>query len=264
MNPSKNFNQDEMSHALSRVNTIKKKYEMYLPLDPKEEESFNKYFRAYEVYSSNHIEGNDYTLNDTRFTLETGIGSNGKKAIDTQEIMNINRSLNFQSIIIKEGVSLTENLILEVHRLITSGTLDNFKDEGNYKRVRNWVGEAETSSPQATPKHMKELVDWYYANKDLLNPITLSVKFKYRFLRVHPFTDGNGRTSRWLLNLILKENGLSECVIWDDDKEEYYKALELCDLTKGNYECDPLLIFICNSLVKTYQKKIDLLEPKED
>lgn len=263
MNASTIFN-DEVTIAQCRVNNIKKRYEMYLPLDPKEEEGFNKYFRAYEVYSSNHIEGNSYTLSDTRFTLETGIGANGKKTADTQEIVNVSRSLDFQSSLLKEGVSLSENLILEIHRLVTSGTLDDFRDEGNYKRVRNWVGDIETSSPQLTPKHMKDLLVWYHSNKGVLNPIALAVKFKYRFLRIHPFSDGNGRTSRLLLNFILKKYGLSECVIWDEDKERYYKSLQDSNELSYDYYCDPLIVFVCDSLVKTYQKKINLLEPKED
>lgn len=225
MKPSNRFSQDEVSQDLSRVNTIKKRYEMYLPLAKKEEKNFNEYFRAYEVYSSNHIEGNSYSLDDTRFTLSTGISQTGKKAKDTQEIINVNKSLNYLDYCLINNLDLSEELIKNSHRIITAGTLDDFRDEGNYKRVRNWVGSVEPSTPEVTPKHMRELIDWYCINKGSLEPIVLAVKFKYRFLKIHPFLDGNGRTSRWILNFVLIKSGLSNCVIWDEDQSNYYEAL---------------------------------------
>lgn len=255
-------NKNEVDKALSRVTTIKKKYEMYLPLKPQEEENFNKYFRAYEVYSSNHIEGNSYSLNDTRFTLSTGLSQTGKRAVDTQEILNINRSIDYLEKCLFENEELSEELIKNAHRIITSGTLHDFKDEGNYKRVRNWIGSIETSSPEGTPKHMKELIEWYTENINYLDPITLAVKVKYRLLKIHPFLDGNGRTSRWVLNYILRKYKFSECVIWDEDQSMYYESLRVDQSKEGKYNCSNLVVFICDSLVKTYQKKIDLLEVK--
>lgn len=103
------------------------------------------------------------------------------------------------------------------------------EESGEYKTKRNWIGGASihTSPPNGVEKHMKNLMQWYNENKNKINPIVLATIFKYRFLCIHPFIDGNGRTSRIVKNYILNQNGYCGIIIDPKlNKLDYYKALE--------------------------------------
>lgn len=244
----------EVSKALSRVNTIKRKFTMYEPLSDSELKHLNKMFEEEEIFTSNHIEGNSYTLNETHYLLETGLAVNGKKLKDANEIINLKKAIDF---IKGYRGTFTEDFIKEVHSIVTHNTLDHNYDEGNYKTVRNWVGNLNTSSPQATPKHMRELLEWFNSielNEN--NVLKLAPEFKFRFIKIHPFIDGNGRVSRLLFNYIIKQFGFISVSILPEDKELYYKALINSDLSKT----DELCVFMCNCLVKTYDRRISKLE----
>ena len=73
---------------------------------------------------------------------------------------------------------------------------------------------------------MTELVEWYKENKDKFNPVKLAAEFHFRFVYIHPFIDGNGRSARLLMNLILMRNGYPITVIRNEDRDEYMKALK--------------------------------------
>ena len=133
-----------LNNNLDMVRTARKIYEQFLPLNPKESEYISEYFYRMETFTSNHIEGNRYTLRQTNFLIETKTTPGGVKAKDTVEILNVYKSLNY----LKEcNEEISEDLIKHVHRIITAGTLDNVLDEGEYKRSRNWIGNIETASP---------------------------------------------------------------------------------------------------------------------
>ena len=97
-----------------------------------------------ETFTSNHIEGNNYTFGQTNYLITTGFTPNGVKAKDTFEIINVYNSLKFLEECQEE---ITEDLIKLAHRIITAGTLGNVTYEGQYKKQRNWVGNIETASP---------------------------------------------------------------------------------------------------------------------
>ena len=102
---------------------------------------------------------------------------------------------------------------------------------------------------------MTKLIKWYNDNKDLMEPIELSTRFVYRFLCIHPFVDGNGRVSRLLFNFIINQFGYINCIIFDEDKEDYYRSLQ--NSNKDNVK--PLLEFFYKELIKTYDLRISLL-----
>ena len=251
LNKSYNLS-SEISKSISRVNSIRKKFEMYEPLTELELNNLNNMFEEEEIFTSNHIEGNSYNLNDTHFILETGIPVQGKKLKDANEIVNLKKAINYSK---EYNGDLTEEFIKNLHKLITSNTLSSINNEGNYKTVRNWVGNLNTNSPQSTPKHVEELLEWFYSSENI-NILSLASEFKFRFIKIHPFIDGNGRTSRLIFNYMLTKNGYVPLSILPEDKEDYYKALIKC--TENNTES--LGEFMCGCLVKTYERRIEKLE----
>ncbi|MGL4950157.1 MAG: Fic family protein [Anaeroplasmataceae bacterium] len=245
------------SNFTSKVDSIRKKYEMYLPLSAEELSKINSMRNLQQVCYSNNIEGNSYTIRETQILLENGVVPNTKTLRESKEIENLDKAIKLSKF---SEQQLDENLIKLVHKEVTNGILDVHSNEGNYRTVRNWVGGLHTCAPNGITKEMNNLIEWYTINNNKLHPIELSTTFKYRFLKIHPFIDGNGRTSRILLNIILASKGYIDCIIPIERKLDYYKALEDSDKLDSRYECSPLTEFIDKCLYSNYLEVIELLE----
>jgi len=260
LNPSDLFNSNKPNY-LSRVYTIKKKYEMYLPLDKFEMNRIKDLDRIKEVHLSNLIEGNTYTYDETCVLLEKGIPSVNRTLKESLEISNLNKAILFSE---SYNGDLTEDFIKDCHGILTAGCLNDYKDEGNYRKVRNWVGDINTCPPNAINKEMKLLINWYNDNVDKLDPILLAIRFKYRLVCIHPFIDGNGRVSRVVMNWMFRHNGICPCNIYKDLVPLYYTSLSESNKETGEYNgkftCKALEEFICTCLVRKYEEYIRMLE----
>lgn len=244
----------------SQVNTVKKRYEEYLPLNPSEQKMIDSFSIIEQTCYSNKVEGNSYTLSETRFQISTGKQISGKSVQELYDINNLYRALVYVN---SCEVEMCEDFIKTLHFLIWSSTDKEIMfNAGRYRTVRNFVGGIPTCPVDGIDKEMVRLVDWYTTNKNVLHPLELSFGFKYRFLKIHPFIDGNGRVSRVLVNVLLREFSYLDLVITEEFKESYFKALHECDDLKDKYDCVPLIIFLCKVLVKNYESRIDLLEGK--
>lgn len=260
LEPSKLF-QNSRPDYLSKVYTIKKRYEMYLPLDEKEISKIKELDRIEEVHLSNLVEGNTYTYDETYTLLEKGIPSVNRTLKESLEISNLNKAIIYSENYCGE---LTEDFIKDCHGILTAGCLNDYKDEGNYRKVRNWVGDINTCPPNSIGKEMKLLINWYNDNVDKLDPILLAVRFKYRFVCIHPFIDGNGRVSRIIMNWILNRNGICRCNVSKDLVSSYYSSLSESNKETGEYHgkftCMALEKFICICLIRKYEEYINMLE----
>ena len=255
------FGDNSLPSYVKRVYTKKKIYDQYLPLSDVENKQLNQLDRYREVFTSNHIEGNSYNEFETTALLKDGIFTNSKPVRDAIEIHNLNRAILFCDSYVGD---LNESFIKKVHSLITSGTLDDPLDEGEYKRTANYIGNIHTCPVNAVKKEMDYLINWYNENLNKMDTILLACRFKYRFLVIHPFINGNGRTSRTLFNFILKRGGICPLIIEPNEVPNYYKALKESNLVSDNrdrkFKCEPLEEFLCGELVKFYDKRINLLE----
>jgi fido (protein-threonine AMPylation protein)/rubredoxin len=126
-------------------------------------------------------------------------------------------------------------------RLIKVG---NYKEFPNSVRLQNGVL-FNYASPAETPIQMDELLNWYRSEEATLHPVTLAAMLHYKFVRIHPFDDGNGRIARLLMNYVLLKNNLPPIIIKAKDKQNYLRALHLADI--GNYE--PFIYYIAEQLV---------------
>ena len=259
MNLFDNFN---VKQFIGRVNRQKRILQSLFPLSDKELDSYNKAQRIREVYTSNAIEGNSFSLGDTYYLLNTGICPQGKSLKECNEVNNLNKAIEYLEKCISMNLDIDKEFILKLHYIVTNGIVDD-EDCGKYRTVRNWIGGASitTSSPQAVPVHVDKLLKWYMQEKDKLPVIELAVKFSYRFVCIHPFVDGNGRVSRLLMNFILKKNNYLPVLIDPKlNKQTYYSALENYNKVKDIYWCDDLIKFICIQLEEEYKKFLEELE----
>lgn len=235
-------------HHIEKALELKNELDSYRPLSKEDESRIFQKFKLDWNYHSNHLEGNTLTYGETKALILYGITAQGKPLRDHFEISGHNEAILWIMDIIHQNRPLTEGFIRELHTLIlkesysvNAVTPDGKPTSkkiaiGEYKSMPNHV-ETETgeivrfASPEETPAKMRELVDWYRSiiDKNTFNPILVAAEFHYRFIKIHPFDDGNGRTARILMNFILIQNGYPPVIIKTDDKENYFSALRQAD-----------------------------------
>jgi len=233
------------------------------PLAPEQEARVLQKFRLEWNYNSNAIEGNSLTLGETRSLLLHGLTAAGKPMRDHLDIKGHNEAVHALEDFVRAERPLTEHFIREMHQVLlgepyhtpaqTAGGQATRKliMPGRYKTSPNNVLTATGemfyfASPEETPGRMTDLVDWYRAEEaaPTLPPVALAAEFHYRFVRIHPFDDGNGRMSRLLMNLILLRHGYPMTVIKAADRNRYLAALSEADAG----EPEPFLRFIIENV----------------
>lgn len=186
------------------------------------------------TYNSNHIEGSKLSEDQTRLIFETNtidVGE-GIPVDDIIETVNHFRAIDY--VIDHAEESLTENIIKELHRILKQGTKDStiaWFAVGDYKKKANVVGGKETSKPKDVPSRMKALLSHY----ETLDTVSIEdiIEFHYRFERIHPFQDGNGRVGRLIAFKECLRYGIIPFIIEDSKKMFYYRGLSKWEIEKG-------------------------------
>jgi Fic family protein len=243
--------------------SLKNEIDNHRPLPPDLMKTLTQKFREEWTYHTNAIEGNTLTLQETAFFLREGLTVKGKTLREYLEIVNHAEAVYFLSDAIKQR-DLTEGLIKEFHALLFEGvkawTGGKRIKPGLYKSEDNHVltpsGDIHYYTPAVqVPNEMEALLSWFMANKDTLHPIELAATFHHRFVAIHPFPDGNGRVSRLCMNFILMKNGYPPAVIRQENRFEYYLALEQAD----NGDIESFLEVVNSEVDRSLQTMIDVL-----
>ena len=252
------------------IDQLSATYHSLLPMSPENQRRWDKKVRLEFNYNSNHIEGNTLTYGETQLLLLFDETHGSHPMRDYEEMKA--HDVAFQKI--KEWAAdtdmpLTEKDIRELNQIILVQPF--WKDAitpdgqptrrqitvGNYKTQPNSVllsnGELfEYTAPQEVPIQMQELMEWYRDKQATLHPINLAAMFHYKFVRIHPFDDGNGRVSRLLMNYVLLAHKLPPVVIKSSDKQNYLHALHLADT--GQYEA--FIRYIAEQVVSSLEMAI--------
>ena len=187
------------------------------------------------TYNSNHMEGSRLTHDQTRYIFETNTIEAPDGVINVDDVVEtVNHFRCIDLVIEHANKPLTENMIKQLHLLLKSGTADsrnNWFAVGSYKRLANEVGGRETAAPKEVPAKMKELLADYRS----LDKVTFDdlLDFHYRFERIHPFQDGNGRIGRLILFKECLRNKIVPFIIEDDMKMFYYRGLQEWENERG-------------------------------
>ncbi len=200
-------------------------------------------------YNSNAIEGNTLTLRETMLVLQQGITIKGKSLEDHLEVKNQAEAIGYLYDVVdsKKDIPMSEILIRNIHNLILQN-IDSMEN-GLYRTHDVRITGSKHVPPPAfeVPHKMHELITWYINNRKKLDNITLATEFKHRLVQIHPFSDGNGRVSRLVLNTLLMKDGYPIVVILKNDRTKYYKALQKAD--KGKIE--DLIFFISQAVERS-------------
>lgn len=218
------------------------------PIGKEQEAIIMQKFRLDWNYHSNNLEGNSLTFGETKALIMFGITAQGKPLKDHFEITGHNEAINWVIDIVNGDHPLTENFIRELHTLLLKEPyeVDAITPDGQPTKRKIAVGQYKTApnhvltktgevfrfaTPEETPALMHDLVNWYREKNKAadVNPILLAAEFHYRFIRIHPFDDGNGRAARILMNFILMQFGYPPVIIKTEDKANYFSTLQQAD-----------------------------------
>lgn len=186
------------------------------------------------TYNTNAIEGNTLTLMETKVVLE-GITVGGKTLKEHLEVINHKDAILYVEDIVKNNEELSEWQIKNIHSIILKGIDDNYA--GKYRDQQVIISGAKHVPPEPIyiKEQMENLIKWYNEEGKNLHPVERAAMLHVIFVGIHPFIDGNGRTSRLLLNLELMKNGFPAIVIRNENRLSYYSALDKAHTT-GEYE----------------------------
>lgn len=269
--PFRIYHRMALLDSLNRVIQLKTELDSLRPISREQEARIMQKFRLDWNFHSNHLEGNSLTYGETKALILFGITAQGKPLKDHIEMTGHDEAVKWIEDVVKEARPLTENFIRELNLLVLkepsygkAQTPDGqpttkLKVPGQYKTQPNHVqtvtGEMfYFASPEETPAQMHDLMEWFRAKKNdsEANPVLLAAEFHYKFIRIHPFDDGNGRTARMLMNFILMQFGYPPVIIKTDDKQNYIAALRQADA--GILE--PFVEYIADNLIRSSELMI--------
>lgn len=207
------------------------------------------------TYNSNAIEGNTLTLMETKVVLE-GITIGGKTLREHLEVVNHKDAILYIEDIVRDKESFTEWQIKSIHRLVLKGINDKYA--GSYRDHQVIIAGAEHIPPAAflVKEQMENFIKWYDNDAQSLHPIERAAMVHIIFVGIHPFVDGNGRTSRLLLNLELMKNGYPPIIIRTDNRLNYYSALDKAHTLGDNTDFIKIVMTEVNRTLDLYLKLV--------
>ena len=232
---------------LDEIDRLKKKLDALRPLPPDVLGRIGQKLRIEWNYHSNAIEGNSLTLGETRSLILHGLTAQGKPLRDHLDIEGHDEAVKAIEDAVKSKEAFNQVFIRNLHTMLLkepyetdAETLDGLRVKrritiGDYKtqpnNVRTSTGETYYfTPPEQVQSAMSDLVDWYRKKEDEgEHPIIMAATFHYRFVRIHPFDDGNGRMARLLMNMILIKHGYTVALIPREERGEYINTLERAD-----------------------------------
>lgn len=220
---------EKLNTILSEIDSLKAELATLRPLPS---EALKKIQSALEIeytYESNRIEGNTLTLQETALVVNEGVTISGKSMREHLEAINHAQAIEFIKDIAKDSIEINERLIKEIHAIILHG-IDR-DNAGKYRNVPVMISGSQHMPPQPylIESQMEAFISEY--NKkvtDNVHPIVIAAYLHDELVKIHPFIDGNGRTSRLLMNLYLLSKGYVVVSLKgdNDSKRAYYMALE--------------------------------------
>jgi Fic family protein len=224
----------------AQLTDLKKCLDSFRPLSAEQVAHLNEVFDTEYTYESNKIEGNTLTLMETDLIINKGLTVSGKKMQEHLEAVNHKNAIEYIRDIVHSETALTEAVLRKIHAIVLAGI--DFKNAGNWRvdRVRIAGSQHICPNPIKIPMLMNAFFDYYETHKNTQHPVILSANMHEKLVTIHPFIDGNGRTARLLMNLILLQHGYPITIISAENKAraDYYKTLEMAQISalKDNSE----------------------------
>lgn len=241
--------------VLDEIDVLKNKLNKYRAFD-----SF-RITQALEleyIFESNRIEGNTLTLRETDLVINEGLTVSGKSMREHLEAINHVEAIGYIKQLVERNFAINERELLTVHNLILRGI--HPEDAGKYRKVQVMIKGSAHMPPQPylVAKEMEDYFIWMDQHKNKLHPVVLAAEMHERLVTIHPFIDGNGRTSRLIMNFILLQHGYVIANIKGEyeTRMKYYQTLETAQ-TKQNKE--DFILFIAQTEKECLERYLSII-----
>ena len=239
-----------MTSPIEAITQLKEELDRLRPLRPEVLAQVEQKLRIEANYNSNAIEGNALTFGETRSLILHGLTAHGKPLRDHLDVEGHDSVVKAIEAAVKDEHALTEVFIRNIHRILLKEpyVVEAVTPEGTRTKRTITIGDYKTASnnvststgetyyftpPEQVKPAMSDLLDWYRRMEDTgEHPIIIASTFHYRFVRIHPFDDGNGRMARLLMNMILIKHGYTVALIRREGRNDYIDHLEMADKTE--------------------------------
>lgn len=248
-----------MDNKLRQLATKKQRLDSFRPLPIELVINLDEWFKVELTYTSNAIEGNTLTRAETALVVEKGLTVQGKSLTEHLEATNHVEALEYvKTLVGKKRQAITEQDILDIHRLILNNIEAESADRYRTQHARLTESDVVLPNPVKIPELMQEFMIWLRSdNPDHVAKIAADAH--YKLVSIHPFSDGNGRTSRLLMNLILMQEGYPPAIIRKEDRLEYINSLEKAQ--KGG-SLDDFYSLIYEAVDRSLEIYLEALEPE--
>ncbi len=213
------------------------------------------------TYNSNAIEGNSLTLKETFLVINEGLTIKGKPLRDHLEAKSHSEALEYLYELLDSETrsTLSERLIRELNQIVMREIDKEWA--GRYRTSNVFIAGADHTPPEAVlvPQLMHELMDWMRRSRKTIHTVELAALLHHRLVNVHPFFDGNGRTARLVMNVILMQAGFPLAVVLKNDRKRYYRTLQEAD--RG--DCAPFVRFIAQAVSRSLDIYLKVLTPAD-
>ncbi len=259
-----------MTNPLDSITRLKEELDALRPLSPDVLGQVEQKLRLEANYNSNAIEGNTLTYGETRSLILHGLTAQGKPMRDHLDIEGHDTAVKAIEDAISNDRELNEVFIRNLHRILLKEPYEKEAETPDGQRVRRTIsiGDYKTAPnnvttstgetyyftpPDQVKSAMGDLIDWYRSReREDEHPIIIAATFHYRFVRIHPFDDGNGRMARLLMNMILIKHGYTVSLIRREDRDNYLGQLEQADKTEDLTEFVSYIANSCEYSLKLY------------
>lgn len=249
---------------IKEIEKLRNDMEKYRPLDVDQIRALNKDIRVEHIWSSNAIEGSKIDKYETEAIIDKGITIHGESIGDVLSTIDLNEAYDYMLDLASHKQPLTQTAIRDLNRLALAKTHPEWG--GEYRTLE--VHPAKTDfNPYSEPfdirPEMDELIEWSKTARKKLHPVQYAADLHYKFVTIHPFRDGNGRTARLLMSLALAESGYPVVNIMPD-KESREKYMEV--LLESQKENDPTKFedLVGDYTKRTLEKRIKILQLNEE
>ncbi len=247
----------KLEALLVTLSELQQQWQAQKPLESSQLQKLQSYFNLAYTYESNRIEGNTLSLQETNLVVNEGITIGGKTLQEHLEAINHQEAIHFIEQLVVNLQTFNKSVLLQLHQLILMGI--DTKNAGVFRTVEVRISGSKHLPP--SPLLLNDLMDGYFEfyelNKRTMHPVLLAAEMHERLVTIHPFIDGNGRTARLVMNLILLQNGYTLVNIKGNLKNrlKYYQALEQVQL---NHEHTEFYKLILSSAEKSLLQHLEL------
>jgi Fic family protein len=243
----------QLETLLKRVDSLKAEWDAARPIPASLLEQLRTDWEVLLTYHSNAIEGSTLTLGETKAILLDGITIGGKPLREHLEAINHREAMRLMTRLAQSGTPLLETELLELHRTILTGIQS--EDAGVYRTVRVRVAGSMRIFPN--PVKVPELMGAFVKDVNVMqsHPVVTAARAHYGLVAIHPFADGNGRTARLLMNLLLLRHTFPPVLVPIELRARYYDALEAAN----NGDLEPFDALMTSVVIAALERVLEVV-----